>query len=319
MYKEHNISVVVPAYNEEELIGETLSGIPGYIDKIYVVDDYSTDRTGEIIKKSQERDARIVFIKNGKNAGVGAAIVAGYKKALQDKRDIAVVMAGDNQMDPEQLPNLLDPIIKGEADYTKGNRLLSQEYRKGMNKWRSFGNSILTFLTKLASGYWQLMDPQNGYTAISKTVLKRITLDSTYPGYGYCNDLLVKLNVFGARVMDITMPARYGEEKSRIKYSKYIPKVSYLLLKNFFWRLKMKHVILSFHPLVLFYIFGIILTPIGFFSGLYSLYYKFAGGSLFVRGTLSLLVFILGIQFLFFAMLFDMQVNNSENRSGRQD
>lgn len=320
MYREHNISVVVPAYNEEELIGETLSGIPGYIDKIYVVDDHSTDRTGKIIKKSQKRDSRIVFIKNGKNAGVGAAIVAGYKKALQDKRDIAVVMAGDNQMDPEQLPNLLDPIIKGEADYTKGNRLLSQEYRKGMNKWRSFGNSILTFLTKIASGYWQLMDPQNGYTAISKTVLKRITLDPIYPRYGYCNDLLVKLNIFGARVMDIAMPARYGKEKSRIKYSKYIPKVSYLLLKNFFWRLKMKHVILSFHPLVLFYIFGIILTPIGFFGGLYSLYYKFvSGGSLFVRGTLSLLVFILGIQFLFFAMCFDMQVNNSENRSERQD
>ena len=116
------------------------------------------------------------------------------------------------------------------------------------------------------------------------------------------------------------MPARYGKEKYRIKYSKYIPKVSYLLLKNFFWRLKMKHVILSFHPLVLFYIFGIILTPIGFFCGLCSLYYKFVlREPLFVRGTLSLLIFILGIQFLFFAMLFDMQVNNSENRSGKQN
>lgn len=320
MYKEHNISVVVPAYNEEELVGETLSGIPGYVDKIYVVDDHSTDRTGEIIKKFQKRDPRIAFIRNGKNGGVGAAIIAGYKKTLQDKRDIAVVMAGDNQMDPEQLPNLLEPIVKGEADYTKGNRLLSQEYRRGMNKWRSLGNSLLTFLTKIASGYWQLMDPQNGYTAISEAVLERITLDSVYPRYGYCNDLLVKLNVFGARVMDIAMPARYGKEKSRIKYSKYIPKVSYLLLKNFFWRLKMKHTILSFHPLVLFYIFGIILTPIGFFCGLCSLYYKFVlGEPLFVRGVLSLLLFILGIQFLFFAMLFDMQVNNSENRTGKQN
>ena len=318
IYKDHSIAVIVPAYNEEKLIGKTLSEIPQYIDKIYVIDDCSTDKTSEIVKEFQKKDPRIALIRNGENKGVGAAIVTGYKKALKDKEDIAVVMAGDNQMDPKQLPNLLNPIIEGKADYTKGNRLLSPEYRKGMSKWRSFGNSILTFLTKIASGYWHLMDPQNGYTAISKKVLERIDLDSIYPWYGYCNDLLVKLNVFGFKVMDIPMPARYGKERSKIKYSKYIPKVSYLLLRDFFWRLKMKYIILSFHPLVLFYFLGIILTPIGFFGGLYSLYYKFVlGGSLFVRGALSLLVFIVGIQFLFFAMLFDMQVTNSEKRDTR--
>lgn len=180
-----------------------------------------------------------------------------------------------------------------------------------MSKWRTLGNVILTFLTKMASGYWHLMDPQNGYAAISKNALERLNLDSLYPRYGYCNDLLVKLNVYGFRVMDVIMPAKYGKEKSKIRYGNYIPKVSWLLLKDFFWRLKMKYIWLSFHPLVLFYILGFILVPIGVLGGLYSLYFKFIlGDSLFIRGVLSLLVFIIGMQFLFFAMLFDMQANN---------
>jgi len=320
MYKEQKIGVVVPAYKEEEFIGETLSGIPSYVDKIYAVDDASTDNTAEVIKEFQNKDKRIVFIRHERNKGVGAAIVTGYKKAREDGIDIAVVMAGDNQMDPEQLPNLLEPIIEGKADYTKGNRLLSPEYRRGMTKWRFLGNSLLTMLTKIGSGYWQLMDPQNGYTAISKNALERISLDSIYPWYGYCNDLLVKLNVYGFRVMDIVMPAKYGREKSGIQYKQYIPKVSWMLLKDFLWRLKMKYVVFGFHPLVLFYLFGVILTPIGFLGVLYSLYYKFVqSGDLFVRLVLSFLLFIVGVQFLLFAMLFDMQVNERESRSERWD
>jgi len=207
---------------------------------------------------------------------------------------------------------LLDPIVEGKADYTKGNRLMNAGYRKGMSGWRSFGNVILTFLTKMASGYWQLMDPQNGYTAISYRALERVNPDTIYPWYGYCNDLLVKLNVFGFRVKDVVMPARYGHEKSKIRYGRYIIKVSWLLLLDFLWRLKMKYIWLSFHPLVLFYLFGIALTPIGIFGGLYSLYYKFIlNQSLFVRGVLSLLIFIIGLQFLFFAIFFDMQVDSS--------
>lgn len=321
MYKEHTIGVVVPAYNEQKLIGETLASIPDYVDRIYAVDDASTDDTTEFIQEfCKDKDERVVFIKHEQNGGVGAAIVSGYKRALEDEIEITVVMAGDNQMDPEQLPNLLDPIVEGRADYTKGNRLLSREYRRGMTKWRFLGNSLLTMLTKIGSGYWQLMDPQNGYAAISKNALERISLDSIYPWYGYCNDLLVRLNVYGFRVRDIVMPAKYGREKSGIRYSAYIPKVSWMLLKDFFWRLKMKYVVLSFHPLVFFYLFGIILTPMGLLGVLYSLYYKFVqGGDLFIRLALSFLLFIVGVQFLLFAMQFDMQVNERESRNRRWD
>ncbi len=316
MYKNKKIAVVIPAYKEEKLIGETLSYIPEYVDRIYAVDDGSPDRTYEIMLKIAKEDPRIICMKHKKNGGVGAAIVTGYKKALEDEMDIAVVMAGDNQMDASFLPDLLEPIIKGRADYVKANRLLSPRYRLGMGKWRFFGNSILTFLTKIASGYWQIMDPQNGYTAISRNALERLELDSIYPWYGYCNDILVKLNVYGLRVVDVPVPARYGMEKSSIKYSTYIVKISLMLLRNFFWRLKMKYIVLSFNPLVFFYILGIILTPIGFITGIYALHHKYVvGGSLFVRGVLSLLIFIIGIQFLSFAMLYDMQMDKSERRT----
>lgn len=311
-YREKTIGIVVPAYNEALLIGDTLRSMPAFIDKIYVVDDCSKDNTSEVIGDISKKDPRITGIRHETNKGVGAAITTGYKKALEDGIDITAVMAGDNQMDGKNLPSLLDPIVEGKADYTKGNRLMSSEFRTGMSKWRVLGNTMLTFLTKMASGYWHLMDPQNGYAAISKNALERINLDLLYPRYGYCNDILVKLNVYGFRVMDVIMPARYGTEKSKIKYGNYIPKVSYLLLKCFLWRLKTKYIWLSFHPLVLFYILGFVLLPLGILGGMYSLYFKFIlGDSLFVRGVLSLLVTIIGMQFLFFAMLFDMQVNSN--------
>jgi glycosyltransferase involved in cell wall biosynthesis len=308
VYKNHLIAVVVPAYNEEMLIADTLSSLPSFVDKIYAVDDSSTDRTWLLIEDISRKDSRIIAIRHEKNSGVGAAIVSGYRQTLKDKNQVTVVMAGDNQMDPELLPSIIDPIIGNYADYTKGNRLLSPEYRKGMSKWRFVGNTILTTLTKFSSGYWKLMDPQNGYTAISSRALERIDLNRIYPRYGYCNDLLVKLNVFGFRVMDVEMPSRYGREKSKIRYGKYIGKVSWLLFKDFFYRLRTKYIILSFHPLVVFYLFGIVMTFAGIIAVLYTLYFVFIQhGPLFIRGVLSILIFAIGMQFLSFALLFDIQ------------
>ena len=313
-YRNRRIAVVVPAYNEELLIGETLYSIPAFVEKIYVVDDCSEDRTLPIIQEYAKKDPRIVPIRHTENGGVGASIVTGYRAALADGIEIAAVMAGDNQMDPAFLPKLLDPIIDGKCDYTMGNRLISPVYRKGMSTWRFFGNSVLTFLTKMASGYWQMMDPQNGFTAISARALERISLDDVYPQYGYCNDLLVKLNVWGFRVINVPHPARYGREKSGIKYSSYIFKVSWLLFRDFLWRLKMKYVVLSFHPLVFYYALGVALSVLGVLGGVYALYFKFIQGNpIFVPAVLSLVVFGLGMQLLLFAMLFDMQQEKNGN------
>lgn len=311
MYRDKKIAVVVPAYNEEMLIKDTITSVPDYIDKIYAVNDCSTDKTAEVIESLAKDDQRIRCINHEKNGGVGAAIITGYRQALEDQMEVIAVMAGDNQMDPAILKSFLDPIIEGKADYTKGNRLLSPGFRKGMSSWRYFGNSVLTFLTKVSSGYWQMVDPQNGYTAVSREALEKIDLDSVYPRYGYCNNMLCKLNVQGLGVLDIDHPARYGNEKSKIRYGNYIVKVSNLLLSDFLWRLKMKYTVMNFHPLVFFYFFGVVLSFLGLLGGLYSLYYKFIlSGPIFEKGILALLTFIMGVQFLLFAMVFDMQNEN---------
>ncbi|MHB8104698.1 MAG: glycosyltransferase family 2 protein [Dehalococcoidales bacterium] len=236
MYKNNKIGVVVAAYNEEMLIAETLKGMPLEADRIYVIDDASTDATRQMVESYV--NGRVCLQSHAYNQGVGATITTGYKKALEEGMDIVVVMAGDNQMDGKYLPQLLAPILSGKADYTKGNRLSRLIHRGGMSNWRFFGNWLLTLLTKVASGYWHIRDSQNGYTAITRECLSRIDLDKLYPRYGYCNDILVKLNVISCRVSDVPMPARYGTERSKIRYRKYILKVSWLLLKSFLWRLK---------------------------------------------------------------------------------
>jgi glycosyltransferase involved in cell wall biosynthesis len=310
-YRGKRIAVVVPAYNEEDLIGETLDGIPDYVAKVYVVDDGSADMTGAIIEDYAHRDPRIVAIHHNPNRGVGAAITTGYLQAVEDGMDIAAVMAGDNQMDPAYLPDLLDPIVDGRADYTKGNRLINQAYRKGMPPWRSFGNSLLTFLTKVASGYWQMMDPQNGYTAVSTRALAELPLDSVYQGYGYCNNLLIWLNIHNMTVRTSRSRPATAARSRRSATRPTSPGSLKLLLGNFLFRLKTKYIQMGFHPLAFFYAAGAVLTPIGVIGGLVALWEKFVMGYpvLFVHGVLSFLVFMMGMQFLFFAMLFDMQAN----------
>lgn len=239
MYQGKTIGVVVPAYNEEEFIGSVVNTMPDFVDRVYVIDDASTDNTYQIASDIVGQNGRLVVITHEENRGVGAAIITGYKKCLEENVDIAVVMAGDNQMNPAELPKLLAPIVTGNADYVKGNRTLTRKHLQGMTRWRRFGNWLLRWLTRIASGNYKIMDPQNGYTAISQQTLEQINLDDVYPRYGYCNDILVKLSVGDARIFEVTMPARYGSEKSKIRYSRYIPKVSWLLLRDFLWRQKM--------------------------------------------------------------------------------
>ncbi len=309
----YRIGVVVPAYNEEQLIEKTLEGIPGYVERIYVVNDCSSDNTASILENV--RDPRVEVITHQVNRGVGAALISGYKQALREKMDITVIMAGDNQMNPDQLPRLLIPIIEGQADYTKANRLFSTDYRIGMSHLRVIGNALLTILTKIASGYWNIMDPQNGYTAISREALMNIGVDEIYTYYGYCNHMLIRLNAFGFRVTDVIMPARYGNERSTIKYGPYMFRVSFMLFRGFLWRLKMKYIILSFHPLVLFYVFSMFLLPPGILFGLGIFIWKAMGWHVSANyPLLDALMLLSGFQFLLFAMFFDMQESNRDMR-----
>lgn len=258
MYKNKSIAVVIPCYNEETQISRVIKTMPDYVDKMIVVDDCSKDKTSEIVENQNKNNEKIVLIKHEKNQGVGGAIANGYKWARNNNIDVAVVMAGDGQMDPKDLFAILDPVVNGKADYSKGNRLFTGEAYKKIPKTRYFGNSALSMLTKIASGYWHIADSQTGYTAISQKALKLVNWDNMYKRYGQPNDLLVMLNVLNIRVKDVPISPIYNVgEKSGIKIHKVIFTISWLLLKRFLWRLKEKYIIRDFHPLVFFYLFGV--------------------------------------------------------------
>ncbi|MFH1056151.1 MAG: glycosyltransferase family 2 protein, partial [Candidatus Altiarchaeota archaeon] len=284
MYREKSVGVVVPAYNEEKLVAEAVRSMPEYVDRIFLVDDGSTDGTLKVAQSL--RIPKLTVIRHETNRGVGAALASGYKAALEKGCELVAVLAGDGQMDPSRLTELLDPLIDGEADYTKGNRLMSPAVREGMPVLRLLGNSLLSFLTKVSSGYWDIMDPQNGYTATTRQVLETIPLDGVYPRYGYPNDLLIKLNAYHFRVLDVVMPPRYGSEKSKIRLWSYVPTVSILLVRGFLWRLKEKYVLQAFHPLVFFYLMGLTLVPVGVLSGFYMLYLRVHVGGITAASVL---------------------------------
>lgn len=311
MYQDKTIAVIVPAFNEERLIGKVISSIPSFVDHIVVVDDASTDGTKDVVKSHQKEDPRIIYIQHKVNEGVGGAIVRGYKWARDHAIDITVVMAGDGQMDPRDLPNLLNPVVEGKTDYAKGNRLFTGKAWKIIPKTRYLGNGVLSFLTKIASGYWHVADSQSGYAAITLETLKTIDLDAIYKRYGMPNDLLVKLNVYNFRVQDVPVTPVYGiGERSGIKIYKVVFTLSFLLIKLFLWRLKEKYVIRDFHPLVLFYLMGFFLTPIGIGFGFYLLIYRIFVGPVAATSALFAAFFtISGLQSLFFAMWFDMEYN----------
>lgn len=321
MYRDHTVGVVVPAYNEEAFVGEVITGLPPYVDRIYAVDDGSSDGTWEEIircARAEERaeavepgladggvafGRRIVPLRHERNRGPGAAIKTGYRQALEEGMDVTATVDGDGQMDPDLLARLLDPVVAGDAGYAKGNRLVDPESWREMPRVRLVGNVVLSFLAKVASGYWQSRDAQNGFTAISHEALCAVGVDDLYEYYGYCDELLVRLNVHDVRVADVPMPARYGTETSTIRYSRYIPRVSSMLLRNFLWRLWRKYLLGAFHPLVLGYLAGLGSVGLaGLFAAL-GVATAATGGAVLPLVVSSLVFLLFGVLFVVLAMI----------------
>ena len=320
MIKKKRIAVVVPAHEEEKLIIKVLSTMPEFVDSVIVVDDASKDKTHKLVADYKIKDKRVKLIQHSKNRGVGAAIISGYKLSIKEKNNITAVMAGDFQMDPKELTFVVSPIVDDQADYVKGNRLFTGEAWHKIPKVRYIGNAFLSFLTKIASGYWHVADSKCGSTAVSNKFLKQMDLDNTYPRYGFPNDLLVRLNLVWARVLDVPVTPIYGVgEKSGIKLWKVFPTLSYLLLKLFFWRLGQKYIIRDFHPLIFFYFMGVVLFTTGVIFGTYILYLRFIAEKGFTSATATFiaLLIILGLQSLFFAMWFDMEYNKDLKVTGK--
>jgi len=312
MYKDKIISVVIPAYNEEKLIEKTIESVPDFVDKIVVVNDVSKDTTRDKVEQVMKKNSKVTLINHKTNQGVGGSIASGYKWSSENDIDIAVVMAGDAQMDPSDMPDLLNGIIVDGADYVKGNRLLSSDVRKKMPKSRYNLSQFLSLLTKIASGYWQIIDPQCGYTAINKEALHRINWDKMYKRYGQPNDLLIRLNVENMKVKDVQIKPVYNVgEKSGINMSKLFFTLSWVLFSGFLWRLKEKYIIRDFHPLVFFYGLGgfFIVTTIAL--GIRTIYIWILNG--YVPPTTALATFFSFTSaslFILFAMWFDMTSNN---------
>jgi glycosyltransferase involved in cell wall biosynthesis len=313
MLKKQKVAVVVPAYNEEKLISRVIQTMPHYVDSIFIVDDASSDKTEAVVKKWMKIPAgrRVKLLSMDKNSGVGAAIGRGYQEAIKSGNDVVAVMAGDAQMNPDDLKLLLQPVVDGQADYTKGNRLFTGEAWRIIPRHRYLGNAFLSLLTKISSGYWHLADSQTGFTAISAKALRLLPMDELFPRYGYPNHLLAMLNVFNFRVRDVPVEPVYNiGEKSGIRLWRVAPSLSFLLIRNFFWRMWQKYVIRDFHPLVFFYTMAFLLlgASLPLFVRMI-LRWAETGSIPSINSLAFMFTFITGLQSLFFAMWFDMDYN----------
>ncbi|RAW45645.1 glycosyltransferase family 2 protein [Halorubrum sp. 48-1-W] len=351
MYDGHTVGVVVPAYNEAGHVGEVIETIPAYVDRVYAVDDASTDDTWAEIREHARRinaspvgsgvdgvepvgpradrsvvevevgtdggvTPQVVPIQHGTNRGAGAAVKTGYAHALADDIDVIAVMDGDGQMDPDHLERIIEPVIAGDATYAKGNRLRSGRDYEQMSRWRLFGNGLLTFLTRVSSGYWDLSDPQNGFTAISNEGLRRIRFDRLYDQYGFLNHLLLALNINREPIADVSHPAKYADETSGIRYSRFVPTLSMLLARNFLERLVRSYFVRRFHPLIVCYVLGALALITGVAGGVYAVSTPAVDG--FLGGMTSVTVGVLGGLLLTLGAWFDVSENEGLVRDVEQ-
>ena len=313
MYLDKTIAVVVPAKNEAEQIEDVLTTMPDSVDKVYIVDDGSTDDTGGKATAWAEKNChlKIEIIHHSQSRGVGGAIASGYARSRDDAFDISVVMAGDGQMDPDDFEYVIDPVATGKADYSKGNRF---QYLGGIQKIprvRFFGNFVLSVLTKIVSGYWHISDTQTGYTAITQDALKSIDVEGIYPSYGCPNDILIKLNIVGARVVEVPINPLYGVgEKSKMNVKRVIAPILMLLARGFVKRIFYRYLIVSGHPLVFGYILSILLFLSALILSFYLLVQFIMTG---IIGKVALILAggctILGTQFLLNAFNMDYENN----------
>lgn len=304
MYRNHKIAVSIPAYNEEKLIAKTIGGLPEFLDIVVVVDDCSEDTTSEIVRSLA--DPRVILERNDPNRGVGASVVRGFKRGMEEGADILCIMPGDAQCDPVHLPKMIDAVLDGECDYAKANRFI--EGIEVMPPFRRFGNTLLTILTKFSTGYYSVFDTQNSFSAIRAETLRRLDLDNISPRYEFENSYLLHLSFIGARVKDVSIPPIYGEEHSTIKLFPFILRTSMVLLRGFFQRMYRKYVLYNFHPIALFLFFGLLLMGWGILFGTWAAL-ESLGEDTASTGTvmLSVLPFLTGFQFVLSAFVLDIQ------------
>jgi len=232
MVKQPSVAVVIPAFRVSRQVLGVIRQIGQEVHRVYVIDDACPENSGAVVQ-AQCRDARVNVLRHEVNGGVGAAVITGYRAALRDGADIIVKIDGDGQMDPALLADFVAPIAAGHADYTKGNRFFNLEGLERMPRARLIGNAALSFLNKVSSGYWDIFDPTNGYTAIHANILRCLPLDKIDRGYLFETDMLFRLNILRAVVWDVPMQARYGDEVSSMNISRVARKLLMKHVRNF--------------------------------------------------------------------------------------
>jgi dolichol-phosphate mannosyltransferase len=307
VYRDTRVHVVIPAYNVADRIAAVLKSVPDFVDAITVVDDGSGDGTGDAARAVADPRARV--LSHAVNQGVGAAMVTGFRDALVDGDGIVVKMDGDGQMDPAMLGRLLDPIVDGRCGYTKGNRFLFARELTVMPRHRLMGNFTLTFLTKLASGYWHVFDPQNGYLAIASPVLRLLDFDRLSRRWFFENDMLINLNVFNVAVADVPMPSRYGDERSSMSVGRVLMSFPFHLVRGYWSRFYRKYVLRDFSPIALFMLAGLPLIVFGIVLGGYTWIQSWRLNRFASTGTvmLSVLPFIVGFQLVLQALVLEIR------------
>jgi len=293
------IAVTIPSYKVRAQVLDVIARIPLQVQRIYVVDDKCPQQSGLFVQQHCT-DPRVRVIFHEENQGVGGAVRTGYRAALEEGMDIVVKVDGDGQMDPALIPHFTRPIERGKADYTKGNRFYRPESLRGMPPIRLFGNAVLSFINKLSTGYWPIMDPTNGYTAIHASVLRRLPLDKLERRYFFETDMLYHLNTIRAVVHDVPMDAVYADEESSLRISKVLPEFMGKHITRFFKRYFYLYLLRDFNLGSLYSLLGLLLVLLGAGFGLVEWWISDRSGQAATSGTVMLaaLPVIIGIQFL---------------------
>ena len=301
------IAVAIPCYKVTQHVLGVVSAIGPEVEAIYAVDDACPDGSGHYIEE-HNRDPRVRVLYNPENRGVGGAIVTAYEAAIADGMDIVVKIDGDGQMDPKLLPLFVRPIVRGQADYTKGNRFYRPESLSGMPPVRLFGNAVLSLLTKFSCGYWSSMDPTNGYTAIHTSVLRKLPLHKLERRYFFETDMLYRLNTIRAVVHDVPMDAVYADEESNLKVSKVLPEFLGKHVSRIFRRYFYLYLLRDFNVGSLYSILGVLLCMVSVVFGGVHWIHSMSSGQPASSGTVmaAALPLIVGIQFLIAFLHYDV-------------
>lgn len=314
MYRKLETAVVIPCYNEEKMITQTIKKIPGYIDHIIAVNDASTDNTIGVLNKLKKQYSKLIIVDNKVNQGVGGALIAGYDYAIKNTKATAIgIVAGDDQFDSSYLKAMLDDFIDQSADYVKASRFFHREAFKTMPKYRQFGNIFISLLTKFSTGYYSITDITNGCGWLRREIIEKVDFSIVEKRYDYETSMLTALSIANAKVIDHAVPAHYGDEKSTIKLIPTAWRNLKAVWKGFWRRIYYKYVLYGFHPVALFLFTGMFFLIISLLLAIFLLYVKLFAHQSPTAGSvmLAVLPFILGIQLTLTALTIDVSNENN--------